>query len=422
MTDLNGSELTRFLFAITVLLAAAHSIGSLFEKLRMPRVIGELTGGMLLGPTVLGWLAPGVHAWLFTAFPAEGKLIGAICWIGLALLMFISGFEMQRSLSRGDLRLVLSIVLGATSLCLLAGWFLYSAYDFSGYFGVRGHELAFRLVLAIAIAVTSIPVISKIFIDLDIIQTRFAKIVVAAATVEDVMLWAVLAVATALAQGTSVSVFEIGSRVAITLAFFGVALFAAPALLRAVSHRSLNAWLGFSPSGFALLMCFLMAAVASVLNVNLVFGAFVAGILLGTMPEQQLAPVKKHIKDFSLAFFIPIYFAVVGLKLGLIHHFDLLPFVGFIAFATVVKAIGTAAAASFAGEDWRSSINFGIAMNARGGPGIVLASIGLEIGIINESFFSILVMTAVLTSLGAGYWLKRATMRHTAWMLKETRI
>lgn len=419
---LTGAELARFLFAITALLGAAHALGALFETLRMPRVIGEIGGGLLLGPTLLGWAAPALNAWLFAAFPGEGQLIGALSGIGLALLMFISGFEMQRSLDRGERRLVVAILCGATFTSLLAGWWLYAAFDFSRYFGPSRNELAFRLILAIAIAVTSIPVISRIFIDLGMMRSWFAKVVLAAATAEDIILWVVLAVATGLAESGVVSFAAIASHVATTLAFFAITLFGMRPVLRALLHSPLSACVTAAPSAFALIICFLLAAVASVLEVNLVFGAFVAGLALGRMPEAQFEPVKRHIKEFSLAFFVPIYFAVVGLKLDLVHHFDLLPFLGFLIFATAVKAVATALSARMAGQDWRSSLNFGAAMNARGGPGIVVASIAFDLQIIDATFFSILVMTALVTSLGAGYWLRIVTTHHPALLnLKDIR-
>jgi Kef-type K+ transport system membrane component KefB len=143
-----------------------------------------------------------------------------------------------------------------------------------------------------------------------------------------------------------------------------------------------------------------------VLEVNIVFGAFLAGIVIGAMPHDQFAKAKESIKDISLAFFIPIYFAVIGLKLDLIYHFDMLFFLGFLLFATAFQAIGTLIALKLAKEDWLSSFNIAVAMNARGGPGIVLATIAFDLGIINQTLFVTLVLIALVTSLLAGYWFK----------------
>ena len=108
-----------------------------------------------------------------------------------------------------------------------------------------------------------------------------------------------------------------------------------------------------------------------------------------------------------LKFFVPVYFALVGARLDLIHHFDAAYFVVFLAFACVVKAVSIYAGARAAGESHSASLNLAAALNARGGPGIVLAAVSYEAGIINENFFAILVLTAVVTSLAAGSWLGR---------------
>ncbi|MAU01602.1 MAG: sodium:proton exchanger [Anaerolineaceae bacterium] len=399
-------ELTRFFFAIVVLLVFAHSLGYLFHRYKLPRVIGEILGGLLLGPSVLGYFAPGIHNWLFNAYEGEGRLISIIYWFGLVLLMFISGFEMQKTFNRGDRKILAALVLGATVIPLIAGWFATSIYDFSPYIGVKNNMLALQIVIAVAVAVTSIPVISKIFIDLKIINTRFAKIVLTTATVQDVLLWIALAIATGLVSTVAVSVSGIISTTLITILFFGLTLFAMPQLIKLVNNLRYNLLIKSSVSGYVLFICFLFSAIASILNVNIVFGAFLAGIVIGLMPDKTFEKEKKHIKEISLAFFIPIYFAIVGLKIDLIHHFDLRFFLGFLLFSTLFETLGTLLAAKLIKIDNLSSFNFAVAMNTRGGPGIVLATIAFDLGIINQTFFVTLVLIAIITSLMAGYWFR----------------
>ncbi len=99
--SLNNLELTRFFFAIVLLLVSALWFGYVFKKFKLPKVIGEIVGGLVLGPTLLGFLAPSAYDWIFKAFNEEGKLISIIYWVGLILLMFISGFEIERSFTKG---------------------------------------------------------------------------------------------------------------------------------------------------------------------------------------------------------------------------------------------------------------------------------------------------------------------------------
>lgn len=406
LISLSNLELTRFFFAIVLLLLSAHGFGYLFQRYGLPRVIGEIIGGLVLGPSLLGFFAPAAYDWVFNAFEGEGKLISIIYWIGLVLLMFISGFEIQRSFTRGDKKMIVALLIGTTAIPFLAGWLAPRFYDFTPYLGAEGNMLALQIVIAIAVAVTSIPVISKIFLDLRIMDTRFAKIVLATATVQDVILWVALAVATGLVSAQALSTSGIISTVVITMVFFAVALLLMPKLMRLTNNLRANVLIRSSVAGYALFICFLFAAVASILNVNIVFGAFLAGIVLGAMPDRRFKEVKGHIKEISLAFFIPLYFAVVGLKLDLVRHFEPLFFLGFLLFTTFFETGGAIIAAKFMRKDWLSSLNLAVAMNTRGGPGIVLATVAFDMGIINQTFFVTLVLIAIVTSLMAGWWFR----------------
>jgi Kef-type K+ transport system membrane component KefB len=405
-TTLNNLELGRLFFALVLLLLSAHSFGYLFQKLRIPRVIGEIFGGLLLGPTVLGNFAPGAAHWIFNAFESEGKLISMISWLGLVLLMFISGFEVQNSFDGKDRKIVIVTLLGSTIIPFLAGWLAPSFYDFSPYLGTKANLLAMKIVVGIAVAITSIPVISKIFIDLGIINTPFAKIVLATATLHDVVLWVALAIATGLVSTQLPSLAGILATVLVTLVFLAISLFVMPKIVRFSSGLKYNFLMRSSTSGYVMFVCFLFAAVASILEVNIVFGALLAGMVIGVMPHDKFAKAKEHIRDISLAFFIPIYFAIIGLRLDLIHHFDVWFSLQFLLFATTFAVLGTLFALRLAKEDWLSSFNLAVAMNARGGPLIVLATVALELGIINQTFFVTLILIALTTSLLAGSWFK----------------
>ncbi|HXV64066.1 MAG TPA: cation:proton antiporter [Vicinamibacteria bacterium] len=408
---LSNLELTRTFFAIALLLVSAHFFGYLFQRFALPRVIGEIFGGLLLGPTGLGFIWPDAHNWIFNAFQAEGKLISMIYWFGLVLLMFISGFELEKSVDKKDRRMILAILLGSTVVPFLAGWMAPTFYDFSPYLGTKANMPALKIVIAIAVAVTSIPVISKIFLDLDIIHTRFAKIVLATATIHDVFLWIALAIATGLVSATTLGIGNIVSTVVITIVFFALALSVMPRLIRFTNGFRYNLLIKSSSSGYVLFICLLFSATASVLDVNIVFGAFLAGIVIGVMPRDRFGEAKKHIKEIGLAFFIPLYFAIVGLKLDLVHHLDFMFFLGFLMFASVFMTAGTLVAARLAKKDWLSSFNLAVAMNTRGGPGIVLATVAFDLGIINQTFFVALVLIAIVTSLLAGYWFKYVISR-----------
>ncbi|MDJ0948187.1 MAG: cation:proton antiporter [Alphaproteobacteria bacterium] len=405
---LSNSELTQFLISTVALLILAHSCGYAFERLRLPRVIGEICGGLLLGPSALGLLMPDVMAWLLPDDILNAKLLSAVYWLGLILLMFTAGFKVQRDFDAEDYRFVGLLLVGATLIPFSAGWAATHWLDLGGYIGPAGSPLTLSLIFAIAVAVTSIPVISRIFLDLGIIESRFAKIVLAAATLQDVLLWAVLAIATSLAAAQSASPAEVSLAALRTLVFTAAALVLGPPMLRFANRLRINLVFKASRLGYTLVWCFLIVSLAAALEVNVIFGAFVAGIVLGAMPRDAFEDAKEKISSFGLAFFIPMYFAIVGFRIDLPGAFDAALFFGFLLFSTAIEGLCVFVAMKLARCTSLSSWNFAVAMNTRGGPGIVLASVAFDFGLIDERFFVALVLVAIVTSLAAGAWFRYA--------------
>ena len=403
---MNDFELRQFLFAVVVLLGAGHFGGYVFQRLGLPRVIGEIAGGLVVGKSVLGVLFPRFFTWLFEGFAGMPALLAAFYWIGLILLMFTSGFSIEKKIEPPDRRLILTLIVGTTILPFLAGWGLTASFDLSRYAGAAANPVALSLVVGIAVAVTSIPVISRIFIDLGIAGGRFAKIVLSAAVGHDIILWAALAVATGLVGFGQLDIGAIAAIVLKTVLFFGVAILIGPWFLYRLTRTRYNVMRKASPIGWVLIICFLLAALAGLLEVNVMFGALLAGIVFGLTGDPEVEEVKVRISEFSSAFFIPFYFAMVGFKIDLIDGFDPLFTLGFILFSTACQMAATVASARFAGCDGPTALNLGVAMNARGGPGIVLATVALEYGIVNNVFYAALVALAIVTSLIAGIWLR----------------
>ncbi len=405
MTTAQFGSLTLLLLAI---LALAHLCGWFFVKLRQPRVVGEIVAGILLGSAVLGRFAPELSSTLFGAHPGTQSpvpvVLGFLYDLGLLLLMFASGAETKGLFNRQDTREV--AWLGGIGTILPFALALILAPLMPLQLLMRDPSMSrtpITLVVSIAIAVTSIPVISKILHDLNILHTRFARLVLGVAVLEDVALWAVLAVATSLATSAGVKSTEIAIHVAANLVFFAIGLFIAPILLKKISRQRVNVLATNNPVAYVFIVLLAYSALAAVLDVNLVFAAFLAG--LAVVRDKRLLEAVKTINSISFAIFIPIYFAVVGYKLDLSRTFSFGLLAVFLTIACVVKLVAAGAGARMAGFPWRDSGNLAAALNARGGPGIVLASVALDAGIINAPFYTTLVLVAVLTSQLAGAWL-----------------
>jgi Kef-type K+ transport system membrane component KefB len=255
---LTDTELSRFLFSILVLLLAAHGFGYVFERLRLPRVIGEICGGLVLGQTAIGLFEPEIAAWSGGAGDLNAKLLSAVYWMGLILLMFTAGFRLQRGFGGDDRRLAAVLLLAATVIPFSSGLVVTQVVDLSGYMGPNGTSITLALVFSIAVAVTSIPVISRIFMDLGLIETRFAKVVLAASTVQDVILWSALAVAISLAGAATVTATDTVLTALQTVLFVVVAAVLGPIILQWVNRLRLRFFIQVSRIGYALAWCLLM--------------------------------------------------------------------------------------------------------------------------------------------------------------------
>ncbi|GGI99718.1 hypothetical protein GCM10010885_06270 [Alicyclobacillus cellulosilyticus] len=413
MFSLTGAELARFLLGLVALLVAANLFGYLAERLTIPRVIGEVAAGLLIGPTCLGHFFPHVFSWVYLGFPAEGKLFGLIYQFGLILLMFVSGLRFQARFPREDVKLGAAVIAGSTVIPFAVGWLATYVFNPAQFLGPDHNLLALRIVIAISIAVTSIPVISKIMHDLGIIHARFARLVITIAGVHDIILWVALAVASGIVSSKhGVSAAVLLKSVAVTFSFLMVCLLIVPRFLRKVTSWPANLLFRASFVGYFLVILFALSDIAGYLNVDVMFGALLAGIATKlTLPPHLFQRVEASVRDISFSFFIPLYFAIVGLQLNLAQHFNLGFFILYALFATAAQGLVVYLTCRAVRCDHLTSMNLAAAMNARGGPGIVLSTVAYTLGIINQTFFAILVMLALVTSWMAGAWLRGVLVR-----------
>jgi Kef-type K+ transport system membrane component KefB len=346
---------------------------------------------------VLGQVWPDAVSWMFTDDPVARAVIGFVQQLGLFLLMFCAGVDARRRMRGAERRVIIGVSVVGLTVPFAIGALAVAVLDTHGLWGDHATRSSFTLVFATAIAVTSIPVISRIFHDLGLLRTGFARVVLGVAVVEDVILYVVLAIAVDLATPsgpasglpgalglTSGSTADIAYHSLMTLALLGLL--------------------------FGCVTAFL------VLDLEAFLGAFAGGIFVGTprrsAPEaeevdEQKSAAQDSIRRFAFAFFIPCYFALVGVNLNLAHGFEVGTFVLFLAAACLVKAASTYAGGRLAGLPHRPTLHLAVALNARGGPGIVLATVAFAAGIINEEFYIWLVLLAILTSVAAGSYLQR---------------
>jgi Kef-type K+ transport system membrane component KefB len=400
---MSDSALAHVLFVLLLLVGLAQLLGYLFVKLRQPKVVGEILAGIVLGPALLGRLPFFSH--LIDDAKHQGNILDFVYWLGLLLLMFLSGAETQQLFTREERREVGWLGIVGTGIPFVLGLIFGPWLIRPELAGPNGNRISLIIILAVGVAVTSVPVVSKIFADLKILHTRFARLVLGVAVLEDIALWLALAVATAMAGKTALNPRNMAYHLLATIAFFLLGLTIVPRLIKKINKARFNVVAKNSPVGYAIAVLLAYCAVAGALQVSLVFAAFLAGFAVVHKKRRLFAEALDAIGKVSFAFFIPVYFAIVGLKLDLIRGVSLWMIVAFVVGTCVVKILSVSLAGRFAGFRGLDLINLAITTNARGGPGIVLASVAFDAGIISAKFYTTLVIAAVLTSQFAGAWL-----------------
>lgn len=398
-----------FLAAITSLVIVAHACGFIFVKFAMPKVVGEIFGGILLGPSAMGALFPETQAAFFRDNGTLNQSLEGFYWLGLICLMFSAGFHMQKIFSRHHATHIVALLLGSTLIPLMGAWGLLQLVDVSPYAGTLGDRATLNLILAIAAAVSSIPVISRIFMDLGIIESDFAKRVLAAATVHDLLLWIILS----LVLGTVTGIFQgpgdLFAAFVVTIVFALAIITAGPRVIDIVPWLRLKSFVQNAPLGCTLIWLLSVTLLGAALHIHSVFCAFVAGASIGSSTHPRIVEAKRQINDFGAGFFVPLYFSMVGLKINLLLHWDLLLFLTIFVFSSLLMIASVLGTMRLSGATTMESWNYAFAMNTRGGPGIVLASLVFDAGIVDYSLYIALTLNAIVTSMIGGVWFRHVT-------------
>lgn len=400
---MSNSDLTSILFILLLLVGLAQLLGHLFVRLRQPKVVGEILAGVVLGPSLLGRFTLG--SGFSHAAAHQSGIMNFVYWLGLLLLMFLSGAETRQLFTREERREVGWLTIVGTGIPFALGLFLGPWLVRPSLAGQNGNRVSLVIILAVGVAVTSVPVVSKIFADLKILHTRFARLVLGVAVLEDIVLWLALAMATALAGKAVLNPRQMTFHLFATVGFFALGLTVIPRVVKRINKAQFNIVAKQSPVAYAIAVMLAYCVVAGALDVSLVFAAFLAGFAVVHKRRRLFAEALDAIGKVSFAFFIPVYFAIVGLKVDLIRGFSLSMTVAFIVASCVVKIASVSLAGRLAGFRGLDVLNLAITTNARGGPGIVLASVAFDAGIISPKFYTTLVLAAIITSQAAGAWL-----------------
>ena len=403
---LTDAELIRLLAALLALLLASQVMGGLFQRLHQPRVVGEILGGVLLGPMVLGAAWPAAHQFLFQPDATVAKSLGFAVWLGLLLLMFSTGQESHDFHATGEWKTITWITGLGLAIPMAAGYAATRLVDFTPYYGPAATAGSFGMIVAMATAVTAISVIAKIFLDLGMARTTFAKVVLTVAFIEDVVLWMLLALTLDLGMAAGRGPVELAASTLATVGFFAACMAGGHRLYDWLAARPWQPLRGAHPATGPVTALLVVVLSAYMLGMNPIFGGFLAGRIVAN--AKAVAPeTQDQLRGLAFGLFVPVFFAGVGLRFDLRGGFDVLAFLAFAAFTVGAKLGSTMLACKLAGKAFRPSLHLAIALNARGAVGVVLASIAFDAQLISASFYAILVLIALTTSQFAGWWLFR---------------
>ncbi len=393
-----------FFLQMFVILAACRLAGWLVRRfLRQPQVIGEMVAGVVLGPSLLGVLAPDLQHFLF---PAESKpILYVVAQLGISLYMFLVGLDFRSDEFKSNVRGAFSVSLAGIVVPFIVAivatpWLL----GVPGLFTDGVSRFNATLFFGAAIAITAFPVLARIIHDRNIAGSAIATLCLSAAAIGDAIAWCVVAVVLAsLGAGSGVAILAIagGAVLVGVLVFLGPRLFAP---LGRFAEREHAAGQPLSPTvlAAALVLCTLSAWTSEIIGLHAVFGAF----LIGTaMPRGIFAErIRALLEPFTLVFLLPVFFMYSGLhtQLAMVNT----PLILGIALAVLAasifaKFVACWLAALATGQDNRSALGIGALMNARGLTELIIINIGLQAGIIGPALFSILVLMAIVTTLMA---------------------
>lgn len=402
----------RILLQLVVILVIARLAVQVAVRLGQPRVVGEIIGGLVMGPTLFGRLFPDQFAFVFKTVSDMPLVI--LSQIGLALLMFHIGLEFDFSHLKesANRKAMVSVSAAGIALPFALGWLL---GDWSHARLAAGvNPLGYRLFMAVAMAITAIPVLGRILMELGIHRSRLGAIAITAAAVDDVTGWVLLAAVSALTTA-EFSVGPFALRVGLLVAYLAGCLF----LVKPVLHRLVNHFQP-TPQGIPLdlyavifVVVFLSGMVTYGLGVFVIFGGFIIGVLLHDHPVFVEA-WHRSVAPFVTVFFLPIFFTFTGLRTN-VNALDSVALWGWCAAivgcATLGKFCGCALAARACGLSWAEGGCLGIMMNTRGLMELVAVNVGYELGVIPATVYTMLVLMAVVSTVMTAPILRRYLRR-----------
>ncbi len=412
ISKLSSDEVLSFLIIVSLILISARILGEVFRKFKQPAVIGEILAGILLGPSLLGSISPQLFQDIFTSHNGVPyKAFDGLAQIGIILLMFIAGFEVDLKQIRKQGKQAASISLMGLIFPFALGfgavWLFYERIFSSA---TSTNPAIAAMFFGTALSITALSVIAKILLDMDILRSKIGNLVLTAAMIDDFLGWILFSIIMKLIKPVEESAIWPVTMVFIyTVFILTIGRWIVDKILL-IANKFLSVG-GLITVAVAL--CLLSAVYTEYLGVHSIFGAFLMGVAIGDskfFPER----IQSILHQFVINIIAPLFFASIGLRINFVTNFNIEIVAIILLIACIAKLIGAGLGARMSGLSKNESFAVAFGMNARGSQEIVLGALALQAKIIDEPVFVGLVVMTIVTILIAGPLMKYFLNKHTA--------
>lgn len=394
------TPLSILLLQLVVIIIAVRLVGKLFQKFGQPRVMGEIVAGIILGPSLIGWLSPATMAFVFP--PSSMEALRVLSQVGVVLFMFIVGMELDVR----HLRQKAHTAILVSHASIIVPFFLGAALSllvYSSLAPAKTSFTAFALFMGIAMSITAFPVLARILEDRRMSQTYLGTIALTCAAVDDVTAWCLLALVITIAKSASVAGSFI--TIALVMCFICVMLFIVrPQFARLLTRRPAGLVLSRGLVAGVLAFVLACALLTETIGIHALFGAFLAGVVIPSADGLR-TQLKERLETLTGAALLPLFFAFTGLRMqvSLLNDWQSWALFGAIVAVAITGKLGASMLmARWCGMNWRDSFSLGALLNTRGLVELIVLNIGYDLGILSARSFAMLVLMALVTTLMTG--------------------
>ena len=402
-----------FLLQIIALLVCGRLMGEWMQRIGQPPVMGQLIAGILLGPSALGALWPGLQHALFPTSPEQKAMIDAVAQLGILLLLLLTGMETDLAVVRRSRGAAFSVSIAGIVIPFLCGVLLGELLP-EAMLPNPEKRLITTLFLGTALSISSVKIVAMVVREVGFLRRTVGQVIVAAAIIDDTIGWIIVSVIFGLALHGGVDLRALAQSLFGTAIFLVLSFTIGRRLVFRVIRWANDRLVSEVPVITAILVVTgLMALTTNAIGVHTVLGAFVAGILVGQSPILT-SHIDKQLRGLIVSFFMPVFFGMAGLTTNLVvlANTDLLLLTfGLIVIASLGKFSGAFLGGRLGGMSWAQSLALGCGMNARGSTEVIIATIGLSMGVLNQDLFTTIVAMAVVTTMSMPPMLRWALAR-----------